>query len=352
MAVTFIFSGFVKSVDPWGTAIKVSEYINGFGFQQLEYYRFGFSIWLCAAELMMGCMLLFKVRLRLITLFALCTMTVFTLLTFVIAVWVPVSDCGCFGDAVKLTNWQTFFKNLVLWPMSMVIFYSALDGRFFPLTRREIVLTVTFMTLAGGLGTYCYRHLPLIDFLPYKVGVNLREAVGSGDSGETSTTLIYKDRLDGSIHEFALEDTTWYDDSRWEYVNTRVESVGEITEPIIREFAIFDPEGDATEEILSAPGRTYIICVSKFEILKEWCRRNLRTAVEQAHREGAGVICITSTPLRETTWTEFDGSEPVRCYNIDATTIITMLRAKAGLVILDDGTIVEKLNCRDVKFGD
>lgn len=348
MAVTFIFSGFVKSVDPWGTALKISEYMDSFGIQQSDLYRFGFAIWLCAAELMMGCMLLFKVRLRLITLFALCTMTIFTAVTFILAVWEPVSDCGCFGDAVKLTNWQTFFKNLILWPMSMVIFYAALDGRFFPLTRREVILTLLFMTMSGGLGAYCYRHLPLIDFLPYKKGVNLREAMMT-ESGETSTTLIYRDLTDGSLREFSLEDTTWYDESRWEYVSTQVESTAVTAAPTLREFALFDAEGDATEEILSYTGRTWMLCVSKLELLDDRCRRNMRRGTEQARSEGARIICVTSTPLSETTWLEFDGSEPVRCYNIDATTFVTMLRAKAGAVILEDGVIVKKLNCRDIK---
>ena len=100
LGLTFIFSGFVKTVDPWGTAIKISEYLNAFGFEDLKYYRFGFAIWLCGAELMMGCMLLFKVRTPLISIFAVVAMVIFTSITFVSAVWLPVEDCGpCGGDA-------------------------------------------------------------------------------------------------------------------------------------------------------------------------------------------------------------------------------------------------------------
>lgn len=98
LAATFIFSGFTKTIDPWGTAIKITEYLNSFGFETLNQYRFGFSIWLCGAELMMGCMLLFKVRTPLISIFSLATMSLFTLLTFYMAGWGTVEDCGCFGE--------------------------------------------------------------------------------------------------------------------------------------------------------------------------------------------------------------------------------------------------------------
>ena len=111
LGVTFIFSGFVKTVDPWGTAIKIQEYLSIYGLESLSGLRFGFSIWLCGAELMMGLMLLFKVRIRLISIFALASMIFFTVLTFLSATWLPVEDCGCFGDAVKLTPWETFAKN-------------------------------------------------------------------------------------------------------------------------------------------------------------------------------------------------------------------------------------------------
>ena len=110
LALTFIVSGFVKSVDPWGTALKVNEYLSIYGLEWLSPVSMIFSIWMCGAELMMGLMLTFKVRTRLVSIFALGSMIFFTILTFLSATWIPVEDCGCFGDAVMLTNWQTFWK--------------------------------------------------------------------------------------------------------------------------------------------------------------------------------------------------------------------------------------------------
>ena len=185
LGVTFIFSGFVKTVDPWGTAIKIQEYLSIYGLESLSGLRFGFSIWLCGAELMMGLMLLFKVRIRLISIFALASMIFFTVLTFLSATWLPVEDCGCFGDAVKLTPWETFAKNLVLLPLSVVVWWRYRRDRIFAFSKAEVGCTVLFFSLAMGLGIYCYAHLPLIDFRPFKVGVNIYEAMNaySADPG-------------------------------------------------------------------------------------------------------------------------------------------------------------------------
>ena len=185
LACTFILSGFTKVIDPWGTALKVNEYLSIYGMEALEPASMTFSIWLCGAELMMGCMLLFKVRIRLISIFALASMLFFTLLTLLSATVIPVEDCGCFGDAVKLTPWETFAKNLVLLPLSVVVWWRYRRDRIFAFSKAEVGCTVLFFSLAMGLGIYCYAHLPLIDFRPFKVGVNIYEAMNaySADPG-------------------------------------------------------------------------------------------------------------------------------------------------------------------------
>ena len=121
LAVVFIVSGFTKVIDPWGTSIKINEYLTIYGFDYLIPASMVFSIWLCGAEMMMGCMLLCKVRIRLVSIFALASMLFFTILTFLSATFIPVEDCGCFGEAIKLSPWETFFKNLALLPMAAVV---------------------------------------------------------------------------------------------------------------------------------------------------------------------------------------------------------------------------------------
>lgn len=351
LACTFIVSGFTKVIDPWGTSLKINEYLSIYGMEQLQGASMAFSIWLCGAELMMGCMLLFKVRIRLISIFALVSMFFFTLLTLLSATLLPVEDCGCFGEALKLTPWQTFFKNLVLLPLAVVVWWRYRPDRILAFNFSEIVLTCTFFSLSMLLGYSCYRHLPLIDFLPYKVGVNIWEemhAQPAADEQEPQTVLVYRNLRTGALREFTLEDSEWQDASAWEWVDTRTEGDLSAVGAMIGEFSLRDVEGDATERILTTPGRVYMLCVTRIGQLPRGCGQRMAQLVRRAQAEGSEVICLTPDPLYEVTWLDFEGM-PVRCYNIDALTMKTMLRARYGVVVLDDGTITDKMNCRDIR---
>ena len=353
LGLTFIFSGFVKTVDPWGTALKITEYLNVYGFGGLNDYRLGFAIWFCAAELMMGLMLTFKVKTRLISIFALLVMTFFLVVTFLSATVLPVEDCGCFGDALRLTPWVSFWKNVVLWVLSLVVW---LDARrrltFFPVTAREWALTLLFAGLAGGLGTYCYRHLPLIDFLPYKLGVDIRAAVHgqAAQDDDDDARMIYRRTDDGSLHEFAVSDTTWWDTAKWEFVEMVESDRTENGGMALREFAVFDAAGDVTDELIDFPGRVYMLCAAKLELIKPRYADKFEKIARRADEQGAKVVLLTATPLGDGERTISFGQAPaVRVCNVDATTMITMLRASVGMVVLEDGVIVDKRNCRDIK---
>ena len=350
LAATFILSGFTKVIDPWGTALKVDEYLTIYGLETLMSASMLFSIWLCGAELMMGCMLLFKVRIRLISIFALISMFFFTVLTFLSATVLPVEDCGCFGEALKLSPWQTFFKNLILLPLAVVVWWRYRPDRIFAFKPLEIVLTVLFFLFSMGLGYYCYIHLPLIDFLPYKVGMNIREAMQEPAEtvGKTETVLIYRDRETGRERSFSLDETEWQDTLRWEWVDTRMLTDAPTIRPLVSEFALRDNGSDATDDVLAVRGRLYMLCVTSFDRLPERCIRRMAALVARAAEEGAQVVCLTPYPLDGETWYDF-GTGEVHCYNIDASTMRTMLRARNGVVVLDDGTITAKMNCRDIR---
>ncbi len=350
LAATFIFSGFVKTIDPWGTAIKIGEYLSAFHVDWLLGGEAVLGIWLCAAELMLGCMLMFKVRLRLISIFAVVSMLIFTTLTLVLAVTDPIEDCGCFGEAIKMTNWQSFFKNLVLLPMSIVVWRASQCLHFFPFTLREALLTVLFAALAGGLGIWCWHHLPLIDFLPYKVGVDLRLAHDAPSEENLRTTLVYRDLNTGREREFEVTDTAWYDSSRWEYVDTRIEGGEEnFDEALLKDFTVFDSEGEITDEILGDEGTTYLVCALRLEDIKPWCKRRLEALAARASAEGARMVCVTSSWLGGSpAWLELDGY-PVRCYNMDVTVLKSLMRARVGVVTLCDGVIADKRTCHDVR---
>lgn len=347
----FAFSGFVKAVDPWGTALKVNEYLSIYGLEFLEPASMVFSIWLCGAELMMGLMLLFKVRTRLVSIFALLSMIFFTVLTFLSATWIPVEDCGCFGDALRLSPWATFFKNLVILPMVVVVWYRYRKYKAFAFNRTEIALTAFFCTLAMGVGVWCYFTLPLMDFLPYKEGANIYEMKtrqhydGKENMATEEYLLVYRNRRTGKLREFKIDDTEWQNEEKWEWVETRVENEIPNIQALVSEFCISDAEGDATEDILTHPGVVYMICITNLDGVGARCAERLRGVVERAEQEGSRVVCLTPEPMDGIYWHSFDGSAKVRCYNIDATVMKTMLRARKGLVVLRNGLIEEKYNC-------
>ena len=354
VGVVFAFSGFVKAVDPWGTALKVNEYLAIYGMEWLAPCSMLFSIWLCGAELMMGLMLIFRVRTRLISIFALVSMIFFTGLTFLSATWIPVEDCGCFGDALKLSPWETFFKNLVILPMVFVVWYRYRKDKILVFKPIEIFLTCLFCTIAMGLGVYCYYTLPLVDFLPYKEGANIYAMIeaqhdtGSEEMGEEEYVLVYRNRKNGKLKEFSIDDKEWQDDTKWEWVETRVDNEISPVQTLVSEFSITDIEGNATQEILTTKGYLYMICVTDMAKLTDKCRVRFSKVVEKAAAEGASVICLTPQPLRDVTYVNFGGGDDVRCYNIDATVMKTMLRAENGVVVLNDGTIEDKYNCRQI----
>lgn len=346
LALTFVFSGFVKTVDPWGTGIKIGEYLAAFDMEWLYGCRFGIAIWLNGAEMMLGLMVLFKVRLRLTSIFVSLAMTFFTILTFVLAIWNPVDDCGCFGEAIKLTNWETFIKNLILLPMALAVCWRSRKLPMIP-TWRDGGFMLLFGSIAFGIGIYSFSHLPLIDFLPYKIGTNLVEAMQDDGHDDIETIIICRNTDSGEVCEFDINDKTWYDESQWEYVDTRVLSVNNKVHPSVRDFAIFDAEMEMTPEILSDTNVVYMVFAGELEDIKPRCERKLAVAIEQARERGYRVMCITADPVNANPAVTLL-QDTVPCYNMDGTTIKTVLRARTGVVVLRNGVILDKVNCRDM----
>ena len=341
-ALTFIVSGFYKAIDPWGTIMSVNNYLSAYSITAPEWLVVVFSIWLCCAELMMGCMLTFKVRIRLVSIFSVLSMTFFTILTFLSATVIPVEDCGCFGELVKLTPWQSFAKNAVLLPMALCFWYRYRPDRIFAFSKLEFGLMCLFFTMAMGVGAYSYRHLPLIDMLPYKVGVNIAEEMNNAQAYQTSedVVLIYRNRRTGRLREFSLDDKAWHNSNRWEWVETRVESDKHRVEPMILEFYVSNHEGDKTSEILSHQGKLYMLFMKGLEY-GDAVRERFEAVERYVECSGGSLIYIT--PERIT-------APNTNIYNMDSKTMKTMLRADYGLVELENGIITAKYNYRDIPY--
>lgn len=343
-ALAFIVSGFFKAIDPWGTILAMRNYLVAYNITAPDWLVTTLSIWLSGAELMMGCMLLFKVRIRMVSVFALLSMTFFTILTFLSATFIPVEDCGCFGELWKLTPWQSFVKNLILLPMAICFWYRYRPDRVFAFSKLEFFLMCFFFTVAMSIGAYCYNHLPFIDLLPYKVGTNIAEEMEKARTKGSSehVVLVYRNIRTGKLREFELDDKAWHNESRWEWVETRVESDDNGVEPMILEFYISNNEGEKTAEILSTPGKLYMLCVMDFEHVTDEIRCKFASVEHYAEQNGGSVIYLTPEHLPATS--------PASLYNIDGKTMKTMLRADYGLIVLENGVITDKFNYRDIPY--
>ena len=341
-AMTFIVSGFYKAIDPWGTILAMRNYLVAYDITAPDWLVTTLSIWLSGAELMMGCMLLFKVRIRMVSVFATISMIFFTVLTFLSATVVPVEDCGCFGELIKLTPWQSFAKNAILLPMALCFWYRYRPDRMFAFSKLEFSLMCLFFTFAMSMGAYHYLHLPLIDMLPYKVGVNIAEEMDNVRAHQSSeeVVLIYRNRRTGRVREFALDDKAWHNDKRWEWVDTRVESNLHSVEPMILEFYISNHDGEKTSEILSHEGRLYMLFMANSDY-SEKVQERFEAVENYAEQNGGSVIYITPENIVDS---------PSNIYNMDAKTMKTILRADYGLVELEGGTIMAKYNYRDIPY--
>ena len=343
LGVVFVVSGLLKGVDPWGTAIKTGEYFTAFGMEWLSGTASVLAILQCAFEMWLGLLLLTNQLRGFARFFTLLFMLFFTVLTLIIAITNPVSDCGCFGDAIKLSNWGTFFKNLILLPMSVVLFLHMRNEIVTETPRGGIIAATLVLALFPPVSAAW--SLPWLDFLPYKVGTNIPAGmyVAPEDRGVTHTTLLYKNLETEETHEFELTDTTWYDSSLWEFVDTRTTELSKGREAEITNFVIFDQTEDMTDEILSED-EIFILVADRLDEVGERDVRRFERIVRWTRQNGIPTVCVTTSPLDGVQGMAID----VPCYNIDATTLKTMLRAHKGVVILEKGTILAKKNLRQV----
>ena len=262
VGMVFIFSGFVKAVDPLGSAYKFADYFTAFKLGFLEFLTLPMGIFLSAFELILGLTLILGYRRKTMFRVLMWFMSFFTLLTFILALFNPVSDCGCFGDALILTNWQTFFKNVVLMVFVLVLYFARNAETNVTSAMREWMVVGSLLVSASLFSFWNYRHLPLIDFRPYDVGTVIREEMEIPDGvpmDEYKTSLIYRNIETGKTSSFTMEDYP-KDTLQWEFVDSESKLVKRGYEPLIHDFAIMDTYGDdLVDEILADGGYSLIM---------------------------------------------------------------------------------------------
>ena len=344
LAATFIFSGYVKAIDPLGTLYKLKDYAAAMSLNGLlpDWALVGVAIALGALEFALGVFMLFAVRRHAVSRITLAFMTAMTVLTLWIFVADPVKDCGCFGDALKLTNGETLLKNIVLSACAALVAWRPVDmARFISRSNQWIVryYTVAYIVITS---VYCLYTLPIFDFRPYHVGMNIKQGMEIPEGAEQpefeSTFLL---RKNGETREFTLDN---YPDSTWEYVDTRTVQTKKGYEPPIHDFALTscDTGEDITEQVLTKKGYTFLLVSPRLAVADDSNFGDIDQIYEYAEENGADFYCVTASANNEIErWRDLTGAEYQFC-NADETTLKTMIRSNPGLMLLKDGTIIGK----------
>lgn len=341
LAATFIFSGFVKANDPLGTVYKLEDYVHAMAWFTLpDTFLLGCAVILAFFEFTLGVYVLFGIKRKATSGIMLAFMVVMTLLTVYIAIANPVEDCGCFGDVLILSNGATLAKNIVLLGAAVLIRrYYRLQKNFLGSAAKWLVAFVSLCSIIG-YAVYCIICLPVLDFRPYKVGTNLREAVTSASGEEKFDVKIVYEK-DGETMELSADDED--PDSTWTYVETR-------RTPIVAQdlatadFYVADADGeDITEDILYADGYTLLLIIPNLMNADEGCVDKVNGLYDYAHEHGWDFYCLTSSSDEEaqTYWEEHTGAEYGYCI-AEERMLKTVVRGQPGLVLLHDGIIQKK----------
>ncbi|MDR1023045.1 MAG: DoxX family protein [Prevotellaceae bacterium] len=344
----FVFSGFVKAIDPLGSTYKIVDYFNAFGMGFLEPVALYTGMLQNAAEIVIGLCLIMGIRMMVTSWALMLFMLFFTVLTFILAIFNPVSDCGCFGDAIKLTNWQTFFKNLIIFVPALAIFSVRSKLRNFAGAAQEWLYVMLFFAGAFALSSYCYKHLPPLDFMPYHVGQHLPTAMHIPEGAphdEYSTVLTYA--KDGKEQEFSEADFPWQD-STWVFVNSKSELVKKGYTPPVHNFSITHyQDGDITDEALAAE-YAFLLVAPKLEKvnLPDW--ESSRSIASFARSKGYTFLGLTASTQGDATEFCSDNMLNFDFCSADETTLKSMVRSSVGLMLLHRGTVVGKWSYHDI----
>ncbi len=347
-----VFSGFVKAIDPLGTNYKIEDYLNAFGgvFAEFTWIALSGSILLSMFEFCLGWSLILNLRPRLMSWLSLLMMLFMTPLTLYIALENPVSDCGCFGDALVLDNWTTFYKNVVLLCMSLWLVATCKRVRPWFMPWAEWCGIGLFACVSVVLSFVCLRHLPFIDFRPYKVGTDIEASmeIPEGAPGdEYLITFVYE--KEGVKQEFTLENYP-KDDSTWVFVDQKTELISKGYVPPIHDFSITTSDfEDITYDVLDYEGYTLLYVMYDLEKSNKKFMGVLNELYERSQEVGWQVYALTGSEESIVEWFVGETGAGYPICGTDPITLKTIVRANPGVVLIKDGVIVDKWNARDIK---
>ena len=344
LALTFILSGYVKAIDPLGTQYKLNDYAAAMHLSEYipDWLTLTGAIALAMTEFALGIFMLFAIRRHLVSRLMTAMMVMMTLITVWIFIANPVKDCGCFGDAIKLTNGETLLKNIVLLAAAIVTAMRPLDmARLISKSNQWIVTNYTLVYIVCT-SLYCLYALPTFDFRPFHIGADIKKGMEipeGAEQPEFETTFILK--KNGQTREFTLDN---YPDSTWEFVDSKTVQTRHGYEPPIHDFSLTDTEtgDDITDNVLSHKGYTFLLISRSLAYADDSNFGDIDQIYEYASEHNIPFYCVTaSTDSDINRWRDLTGAEYPFC-TADETTLKTIIRSNPGLLLLKDATIIGK----------
>ena len=350
LGLLFIFSGLIKLNDPVGTAYKLEEYFEVFAddvpalswlFDTLKNASRFLSVALSSLEVILGVALLLRWYLRQTLLALLALLVFFTFLTFYSAALNKVTDCGCFGDYIKLTPWTSFGKDLFLLGLWAVVFFNQKHLRRVFARGMAGLMTMTFASaLAIGIGVRALGHLPYFDFLPYKVGNNIPQLMKPAEAPRYQYTFTRNGQT--------LTSGDFPTDTTWQYQSMTVLNP-EKSKPVVTDFVVTDPDGnDVTKQVLTG-NKLILIVQNTNKADRDRFGQFNQLFAEAAHsRKHIDVLTITSTSAGKFDSFRHDVNLATPYYFADATVLKSVIRSNPGLLVLHDGTVMAKYHYHDI----
>ncbi|SIS86248.1 BT_3928 family protein [Belliella pelovolcani] len=336
----FIFSGLIKVNDPVGTAIKLEEYFDVFSYDIAGFFTV-FKPWaleigvvMVVAEVVLGIMLILGHKLK-FTVWALGLMILFfTFLTFYSAYFNKVTDCGCFGDAIKLTPWESFYKDIVLLVMIGILFVFRNQLKNNTQTWAAWSVRIS-LVLSLALAITAIRNLPFIDFRAYKEGVNIPTNM------QPSAPLEYSYIMTKNGEEFIFDQYPTEGD--YEFVDMKLKNEDAL--PKISDFAVWNDEGDFTEEILI--GKKAVILVTNLSKINTDYLEEFDQIIAGLTASEIEVVFVAASSQQEINSFLNARNWNLIGYQADATVVKTIMRSNPGLMLLNEGTVLKKYHFRN-----
>ena len=336
VGILFIISGLIKLNDPVGTQIKLEEYFEVFGTHFLIPMALYFSVIMCVLEVALGIAVLLFYRMKWTLIILSGLIVFFTFLTFYSAYFNKVTDCGCFGDAIKLKPWESFYKDIIL--CVLILFIIILKNKIKPVFDNIkgdlIVIIVTMASI--WLAVFCINHLNIIDFRAYKPDANIQTAM------KPSCTPAFKYILTKNGKDF--EFTQYPTDTTYQY-KSMVQTNPECN-PKITDYNIWNDQGDYTQE--SFKGDKMFIYILNTELADKEGAKRVKVLTDKIATIGIEPIIITASDPQKFDIFRHELNLAVPFFYADATVIKTIIRSNPGLVYLQNGTVKGKWHCNDV----